>query len=70
MVAWLIGVRPGALGFFRAHWIHQGGSTGVNGFIRVRPVGRLVLPGSLRSLGCALGVVGFIQGEWVHQDAP
>ena len=76
MVNWGV---PWCSRFIRAHWIHQGGSTGVNGFIRVRPVGRLVLPGSLRSLGCALGVVGlfrmrpelvwFIRGRWVHRGS-
>ena len=61
------GVRPGGLGFIRDRWIHWGapfslsGSPGVTGFIRVRPVGRRVLPGSLHSLECALGVVGYIQ---------
>ena len=62
-----IGVRPGGLGFIRARWIHWGapfglsGSPGVTAFIRVRPAGRRVLPGSLHSLECALGVVGYIQ---------
>ena len=69
--AGFIVVRPSSLSFIRACWIHRGapfgssGSAGDTGFIRVRPVGRRVLPGSLRSLGCALGVFGFIQGHWV-----
>ena len=36
----------------------------------VRPGGRRVHPGSLGSLGRALGVVGFIRGNWVNWGAP
>ena len=35
----------------------------------MRSGGRRVHPGSLGSLGCALGVVGFIRGTLVHSDA-
>ena len=31
---------------------------------------RRVHPGSLSSLGCALGAVEFIRGRWVHYSAP
>ena len=44
-------------------WIHPRsslGSSGVVGFIRMRPGGRSVNPGSLCSLGCTLWIVGFI----------
>ena len=34
------------------------------GFIEVRPEDGLGHPGSLRSLGCALGVVGFVRCHW------
>ena len=36
----------------------------------MRPGGRLVHPGSLDSLWCALGVVGLTRGHWVHNDSP
>ena len=36
----------------------------------MHPRCRRVRPGSLGSLGCALGVVGFIRGRWVHLVRP
>ena len=45
------------------------GSSGVFGFTRIRPGGRWVHPGSLDSLGFALGVLAFIRGCWVQSGS-
>ena len=45
------------------------GTSGVVRFTWVHTVGRCVHPGSLRSLGFAMGVVVFIQGRWVHSES-
>ena len=64
------------VGFVRGHWVHWGaplwssGSFVVDNLIEVHRGGHQVYPGSLDSLGCALGVVGFIRGCGVHCDAP
>ena len=73
-------------GFIRGHWFNWGAprgssrSSGVAGFIGVRPVDLRVLQeslcslvaprrvhaGSISSLECSLAVVGFIRDRWVH----
>ena len=64
----------GVVGFIRGHWVHSGshwglfGSSGVVGFTQERPGDRLVHPGSLDSLGFALGVAWFIRGRWVSLE--
>ena len=69
-VAAFIGVRAlGVVGFIQGHWgAHYGlsGTSGVAGFIAVRPRARRVHPGPLGSLGYALVVVEFIRCGWVH----
>ena len=70
----------GVVGFIQGCWVHSGsplGSSGVVGFIRVRPAGRLVCSGVrwvhprwLGSLRFALGFVWFIGGRWVHSGSP
>ena len=55
--------------FFQVHWcalLCSSCSSGVAGFIGVRPGGRRVDPGSLRSLQDAQGVVGVIQGCFIY----
>ena len=49
-------------------WVSSG-SSGVAGFIGLRPGGRRDHPDTLGSLGCVLGVIGFILGSWVHWSA-
>ena len=76
MVAGLVGVRTGVVGFILGHWVHWGaplvssGSFGVTGFTGVLPGGRRVHPASLGSLVCALGFAGFIKGHWVNWGVP
>ena len=68
-VAALIGVRPWCGQGNRGRWVHcsalweSTASSEVAGFIVVRRAGRQVHPGSLGSLGCALGVVVFMRGR-------
>ena len=68
------GCALGVVGFIRCHldapWGSSGapwwtsGSLGVDGFIRVRTVGRRVQWGPFGSFGDALAVVGVIRGRW------
>ena len=62
-VAGHIGVRTvdhrvGVVWFVRGRWVHLGA-----------PGGRRVLPGSLGSLWCAIGIDGGIRGRWILWNA-
>ena len=82
VVGFILGFALGIVVFNRCRWVHSGtswrtlGSSGVVVFTRFRPGGRCVHPGTLNSLGNALGVtrivlaIGISQvhpgGHWVH----
>ena len=55
---------------YRGAPLGSSGLSGIAGLIGVRTGGRRFHQGSLRLLGCALGVVGFVLGNWVHWGAP
>ena len=63
------GSRSGSLGSSGVVRFTQVRAGGV-GFTSVRAGGRWVHPGSLGSVGFALGVVGFIRGRWIPSGSP
>ena len=64
------------MGVIGGGWIHAGSpwgtlcSSGVVGLTLFLHWCRWVHPGSLGSLGFALGVFGFIRVPWIHSGAP